>query len=230
MKKIVTLFVCLGIIGFQSFAQDTELSVKKGDYKLLKLDALNLMGLGVQKLHLAYEVSPMKANDNNLPTVNFNLTIPFNSLNDIDMNYGIEGGAELRFYQKRRNKEVPIAEGFYLGVGLDGGYVSFSRTDEYYLPGNNAFKEIDNDYDRVRTGIYFLMGAQSKIGEKLYFDVNLGMGWSNVNVTQTSANLAGNYQKSSADNGLFYSLYNEGKGQRLYIPISVGLGYNFGTR
>ena len=110
MKKTLIILAIIGFITPQSFAQTNGnqevVDIKKGDYNILKFDALNLMGIGVQKFHLGYEISPMKQNENNLPTIQFNLTVPFNSLNeDLEIDYGIEGGAELRFYQFGRNKE-----------------------------------------------------------------------------------------------------------------------------
>ncbi len=228
-KSTFSLFIAVLFFNF-SFGQNEEVDIKKGDYKILKLDALNLMGLGVQKLHLSYEVSPMKQNENNLPMVNFNLTVPFNSLNEIEMNYGIEVGAELRFYQSWITDKELGAEGFYLGVGLDGGYVSFSKLDQYYANFGGVNKESLNDYSRVRTGIYFLTGAQSKLGDKLYFDVSFGMGWSNVNVSEDDPETNQNYNKNTYIDSPFYSLYREGKSQRFYLPVSFGLGYNFGNK
>jgi hypothetical protein len=74
------------------------------------------------------------------------------------------------------------------------------------------------------------MGAQTKLGDKLYFDVNVGMGWSNVNVDELSNTLYPNYTKNTGINSPFYLLYEEGKGQRFYMPLAVSLGYNFGAR
>ena len=62
-KLFILLFI--GIYAF-SFGQESNNPVEKGDYKILKFDALNLMGIGVQKFHLGFEVSPMNQNANNL--------------------------------------------------------------------------------------------------------------------------------------------------------------------
>ena len=230
MKKLTASLLLLFIFGLHTKAQTNENPVAPGDYAIFKLDVLNLMGIGIQKLHIGYEISPLKANINNLPTINLNLNIPFNGLNQIDVKYGVEAGAELRFNQRKRNHDLPIAEGFFLGVGLDGGYVDFNRTEEYYSSFGSV-REIENSYQRVRTGIFLMMGSQSKLGEKMYFDINMGMGWSNVNVQQTNLEDPGSdYQKSSDYISPFYLLYNEGKGQRFYMPVSISLGYNFGTR
>ncbi len=231
MKKTLLLIALLSFSLF-SFSQVAKENLRgKGSYNILKFDALNLMGIGVQKVHLAYEFSPMKANENNFPTIQFNLTAPFNSLNHIDMNYGLEGGAELRFYQRRKNREQLSAEGFYLGVGLDGGFTSFTHLDQYYSSGVGT-KEVSTDYERIRTGIYFLLGAQTKLGEKLFFDVNVGMGWSNVSVKPSEA-IAEDPQWTKEDlyyNGNpFFSLYRDGKYQGFYMPVSFGIGYNFAT-
>lgn len=230
MKKLTASLLVLFIFGLHTKAQTNETPVAPGDYGIFKLDVLNLMGIGIQKLHVGYEISPLKANLNNLPTINLNLNIPFNGLNQIDMKYGVEVGGELRFYQRRRNHDLPIPEGLFLGVGMDGGYVNFNRTEEYYSSFGSV-REIENSYQRVRTGIFLMMGSQSKLGEKMYFDINMGMGWSNVNVQQTNVDDPGSdYQKNSEYRGPFYLLYNEGKGQRFYMPVSISLGYNFGTR
>ena len=239
MKKLLFLALIYCITATYTFAQNEEeeevyeveqQTVTKGSYNILKFDALNLMGIGIQKLHLGYEVSPMKANPSNLPTLQFNLTVPFNSLNYMDMNYGVEGGAELRFYQPRRNKAGLLAEGFYMGVGLDGGYSNFNKIDLYYS-NFGANKEVDQEYSRVRTGIYFLTGAQTKLGDKLYFDVNVGLGWSNVNVQEVNppASDPNFFKNGSEFYNVFYILYEEGKYQRFYMPVSFGIGYNFGT-
>lgn len=229
IKKIASLILLLLVVNVHG--QDTETPVQKGDYKLLKLDILNLMGLGVQKLHMAYETSPMKANANNLPTISLNATIPFNSLNVIDINYGIEAGAELRFYQRKRSAKELQAEGLYLGVGLDGGYTNFNKVNNYYSETDSRIrKEIDTEYSRTRTGIYALLGGQAKLGDKLYFDASLGLGWSNVNVEAASKTEQAGFFQSSEINEIFYLLYREGKAQRLYTPVSVSIGYNFGAR
>jgi hypothetical protein len=233
MNKIITLTLLLAV-SLSTLAQDKDIDrpVKKGDYKILKLDALNLIGIGIQKLRLDYEVSPMKANQNNLPTVNFNVTIPFNGLSDIDINYGVEAGVELRFYQRKRHASSLVAEGFFIGAGLDGGYVDFSRTQSYYNSSVNGtiYRETETDYGRVRTGIYLVTGGQTQLGDKLYFNLSMGLGWSNVNVTaQEDINLEG-FTSYSNNLPLTKLLYNEGKGQRIYTPVSIGIGYNFGNR
>ena len=170
MKKLTASLLLLFSFGLHTKAQTNENPVAPGDYAIFKLDVLNLMGIGIQKLHIGYEISPLKANINNLPTINLNLNIPFNGLNQIDVKYGVEAGAELRFYQRKRNHDLPIAEGFFLGVGLDGGYVDFNRTEEYYSSFGSV-REIENSYQRVRTGIFLMMGSQSKLGEKMYADM-----------------------------------------------------------
>ncbi|MDB4161931.1 hypothetical protein N9772_06170 [Bacteroidia bacterium] len=227
-KKIATIALLITVVNVH--AQDVEPPVKKGDYKLLKLDILNLMGLGVQKLHVAYETSPMKANANNLPTISLNATIPFNSLNVIDINYGIEAGAELRFYQRKRNANTLLAEGLYLGIGIDGGYTNFNRVVEYRANNFSGGQEVDTEFSRIRTGIYAQLGGQAKLGDKLYFDASFGLGWSNVNVGAATNTTQPGFSQQSEISEVFYLLYREGKGQRLYTPVSVSIGYNFGAR
>ena len=234
MKKSIIL--ALSLVFFLAASADNSLSLSNkkvgpGSYKILKFDALNLMGIGVQKLQVAYEVSPMASNENNFPTLQFKAIVPFNSLSTIDMNYGLEAGAELRFYQRRRGKETVNAEGFFIGVGLDGGYVNFNHLDQYWSNLGGGNKEVNAEYSRVRTGIYFLSGAQTKLGEKLYFDVNVGLGWSNVNVSEVNPEPEDpnwNYNGFS-NSSPFYLLYERGKGQRFYMPVSFGIGYNFGS-
>jgi hypothetical protein len=231
MIKIITLTLLIAL-SLNTVAQDTaaENPVKKGDYKLLKLDALNLIGIGIQKLRLDYEISPMKANQNNLPTVNFNVVIPFNGLNDVDINYGLEGGVELRFYQRKRHAANLIAEGFFIGAGLDGGYVNFSRELTYYNSSSQVYIDNTTEYDRIRTGIYLVTGGQSQLGEKLYFNISMGLGWSNVDVSAKENTELIGFNNYSADLPLSNLLYKEGKGQRIYTPVSIGIGYNFGNR
>lgn len=228
--KLLSLLLILTHFGLQ--AQDQEVPVAKGDYQILKLDLLNLMGLGVQKLHFSYEVSPLSANKNNLPTFNFNLNVPFaSSSQTTHINYGLEAGGELRFYQLRRHQKQPVAEGFFLGFGVDGGYVRFNRIVNYYNPTINASRETKVDYNRTRTGIYFLTGGSSKIGEKLYFEGSLGLGWMNANVkAQDQQTYEGYSQSSYFNDEVVYYNYQPGKGQRFYMPVNVSIGYNFGSR
>ncbi|PCJ65590.1 MAG: hypothetical protein COA58_09280 [Bacteroidetes bacterium] len=232
MKKSILLLIFIGLFVTNTNAQEEVVDIKKGDYNILKFDALNMMGIGVQKLHFGYEISPMRQNESNLPTIQFNLIAPFNSLNeDLEIDFGLEAGIEIRFYQHRSNKKQLLAEGFYFGAGLDGGMTKFELNDEYTLhnQGNTKIKEF-TEYERVRTGIHFLLGGQSKLGEKLYFDVNMGLGWSNVNVKESNPVTLASRTKEGVDLNPFLHLYNEGKSQRVYIPISFGLGYNFGSK
>ena len=232
-KLFILLFI--GIYAF-SFGQESNNPVEKGDYKILKFDALNLMGIGVQKFHLGFEVSPMNQNANNLPTIQFNLYVPFNSLNeDVEVANGIEGGVELRFYQRRKNKASLAAEGFYMGVAMDGRLANFSLRDRYFkdnfsLPGETEIIQF-NEYQRIRTGIAYLLGGQTKLGDKLYFDGNIGIGWSNVNV-QAQSNDADipNYIRIEENLNPLFLHFEKGKGQRFYVPLSVSLGYNFGRK
>ena len=124
-----------------------------------------------------------------------------------------------------------MAEGFYMGVGLDGGYSNFNKLD-YYYSNFGANKEVDQEYSRVRTGIYFLSGAQTKLGDKLYFDVNVGLGWSNVDVKEVNppADDPNFYKSPEREYNIIYILYDEGKYQRFYMPVSFGIGYNFGNK
>ena len=231
MYKTIALTLLI-TLSLSTIAQDkaTETPVQKGDYKLLKLDALNLVGIGIQKLRLDYEISPMRANQNNLPTVNFNVVIPFNGLNDIDINYGLEAGVELRFYRRKRLAANALAEGFFIGAGLDGGYVNFSRELTYYDRNSRVSQENTTEYDRIRTGIYLITGGQSQLGDKLYFNVSMGLGWSNVNVSAKENTELIGFNNYSDNLPLSKLLYNEGKGQRIYAPVSIGIGYNFGNR
>lgn len=206
--------------------------VTKESYKILKIDALNLMGLGVQKLHVSYEISPLTPNKTNLPTFNINLNVPLATTSEMNINYGMEVGGELRFYQLRRHQNTPLAEGLFLGVGLDGGFVKFNRPLTYFNSMSQTYQNIDMEYNRTRTGIYFLMGGASKIGEKLYFETSFGIGWSNANVqAQNEINIANfNKQYDDIDDNILYLNYWEGKGQRFYMPVNMSLGYNFGEK
>ena len=69
MKRINLFIFSLLALYSVSLAQDSNYQVEKGDYRIFKFDALNLMGLGVQKLHIGYEVSAMGTNSKNLPTI-----------------------------------------------------------------------------------------------------------------------------------------------------------------
>ena len=234
MKNKLLLSLFLSVLCIPTFAQNSENPVQKGDYNIFKFDVLNLMGVGVQKIHIGYEIAPMKANENNLPTMQFNATVPFNSLNeDLDVNYGIEGGMELRFYQKGKKREYLSAEGFYMGVALDGGYTEFSARDNYYNSSNSSGDyRIDQftNYKRVRTGIAYLLGGQARLGEKLYFDGNIGIGWSNVNVNSVNEVVPAGYEFERRTVSPPLSHYQRGKSQRFYMPLSFGIGYNFGNR
>ena len=200
-KKLLIAFSIIVLFNTNSTAQNLHTQpVVKGDYKTLKLDLLSLMGLGTQKLHVSYETSVLKSSKGSLPTLNFNLNIPLSSSSqDLNIQYGAEIGAELRFYQVKRHQNIPIAEGLFGGIGIDGGFVKFDRYQTYYNSSIQAFKESDVIYNRVRTGIYFLVGGASKIGEKLYFESSIGIGWNNVNVKATNIESTDNFQLQQSD-------------------------------
>lgn len=230
--KYLTVFLITLTLHFKTQAQNlNDIPVKKGDYKTLKLDLLNLMGLGVQKIHASYEISPFNSNKDNLPTINFNLDIPLSSVSEIlNIRYGAEIGGELRFYQLKRHQQIPIAEGIFGGIGINGGIVKFDRYETLYNPTITTYKETKIVYNRVRTGIYFLMGGASKIGDKLYFETSIGLGWNNVNVKPLENETTDGYQIQNSDYNILYLNYREGKGQRFYMPVNVSFGYNLGNR
>lgn len=230
MKKILAI-LCAALSTFATQAQETE-TLNAGSYKLLKVDVINLIGLAVQEAHFMYEISPMKRNYNNLPTVQFDLSIPFNSLNEVDVKYGLEGGVQLKFYQLG-NRSRNEAEGYYIGAGIDGGYVQFNRDVNYFLDnGVGVNRTYTHEYDRWRSGIYAFVGAQTKLGDKVYFDVSLGMGWSNVSVTAKPIDIDPNFIRDDwwYWNSPFYLMFDEGKYQAFYMPMSFNIGYNFGTK
>ena len=231
-KKLLIAFSIIVLFNANSTAQNLNTqTVVKGDYKTLKLDLLSLMGLGTQKLHVSFETSVLKSSKGSLPTLDFNLNIPLSSSSqDLNIQYGAEIGAELRFYQVKRHQNIPIAEGLFGGIGIDGGFVKFDRYQTYYNSSIQAFKESDVIYNRVRTGIYFLVGGASKIGEKLYFESSIGIGWNNVNIKATNIESTDNFQLQQSDYNLLYLNFREGKGQRFYMPVNVSFGYNFGTK
>lgn len=231
-KKLFVAFSILILSYSETTAQklNTE-PVVKGDYKILKLDVLSLMGLGVQKMHVSYETSPLKSGKDHLPSINFNLNIPLSSTSeDLNIRYGAEIGGEIRFYQLKRHQETPIAEGAFLGMGIDGGAVKFDRNETFYNSNIGTYKESNVIYNRIRTGIYFLVGGASKIGERLFFESSIGLGWNNVNVKPTNNEIDDGYQLQRSDDNIIYLNFWEGKGQRFYMPINVSLGYNFGNR
>ncbi|MFY0644642.1 MAG: hypothetical protein JXR19_09280 [Bacteroidia bacterium] len=229
MKKIVMLICAFAVI-IPAKAQQVE----KGSYQIAKIDLLNFMGLGIQKLHLAYEFSPIKENPKNLTTLQFDLTAPFNSMDYIDVVGGVEAGVQLRFYKKWNSAQNDV-QGLYFGIGMDGGWVSFTKDKDYTLePTSSVIRTYTHKYDRVRNGIYASIGSQAKLGEKLYFDVQLGMGWSNVNVKEKPIEIEDGYTSFNnwwwGPRSPFYILYEEGKYQQFYMPVSFSIGYNFGSK
>ena len=162
--------------------------------------------------------------------------MPFNSLNeDVEMDLGLEGGVELRFYQRPNSKAKLDAEGFYMGIAMDGGYSKFRVNDRYLKNDFSISGDLEkyqfNQYDRVRTSISFIVGGQAKLGDKLYFDENIGTGWNNVNVKTTSNETEiTNYTRDTPSLNPFFLHFEEGKGQRFYMPLSVSIGYNFGNK
>ena len=224
------LITCL--LGFSLATGISAQEIGKGSYRILKLDVLNFMGLGVQKVHLGYEFSPITESKKNLTTVQFDLYSPFNSVNSMTMKGGLEGGAQLRFY-KNWGTGSNDAQGFYSGIGMDGGWIAFSRPKEYQLIDNpSVIRTIDHNYDRIRTGIYALIGTQARLGSSIYMDVQLGLGWSNLNVTKDPTEVPDGYEQRFWWNEFatpFYLYYEEGKSQQIYMPISFSLGYNFGS-
>lgn len=229
MKRLLVLSLSMALI-FSVHAQ--KVSITKNSYKLLKVDVLNLVGLSVQKVNLGYEFSALQENPLNLPTLQVNAEIPFNSLQEnFDINFGLEGGVLLKFYPKYHYDNA-LAEGFYWGAGIQGGWVSYTENAVYRLNGSwDVFQDVAIDYNRVRTSVYALVGAQANLGSKLYFDMNIGLGWSNVNTIAKPINVDGNYTVwNGGIDGPFLSHFQEGKYQIVYVPISMSIGYNFGSR
>ena len=229
MKKII-IILCVVVLSYPTQSQE----INKGSYKIAKIDLLNFMGLGIQKVHLAYEFSPIKENPKNLSTVQFDLTVPFNSMQYIDVVGGVEAGVQLRFY-KRWNSAENDVQGLYFGIGMDGGWVNFTRDKQYSLgPTSSVVRTYTHGYDRVRNGIYASIGSQAKLGDKLYFDVQLGMGWSNVNVKERPIEIEEGYTRFNEwwwrPNSPFFILFEEGKYQQFYMPVSFSIGYNFGSK
>jgi hypothetical protein len=229
MKKLIIL-VCILIAGTTTKAQQ---SFDTKSYRILKVDAINLMGLAVQKGHVSFEWSPFSANHNNVPTLQADAYIPFGSLSEkINVNIGFEAGLQLRFYHIGTARRK-TAEGWYAGVGMDGGWTRFSRDYSYFLDGGiGVTRTYTHTYNRARTGVYGLIGVQTRLTDKVYFDANIGMGWSNVNAVEEAIDIDPNYIRQSFWNSStpFYSLFDEGKYQRFYMPVSFGIGYNFGTK
>lgn len=220
--------MCLLFSAMQTKAQFDTVNIHS--YKLLKFDVLNAIGLSVQKLHFGYEFSPLKANVNTIPTVQVDLEVPISSLReDMQINMGVEGGAMLRFYPQLGFKDE-AAQGYYYGFGIQGGWVSYSKDVIYFLTVNrNVQQSVEHQFNRYRTSLFAVLGAQSNLGSNLYFDFNLGLGWSNVNVNVDQAEVSTDYSTTfdRFDNVLLLQ-FNEGKNQRLFMPISMSIGYNFG--
>ena len=229
MKKLCLTLCAMGMMCSLMAQND---SISRSSYKLVKLDLLNLMGISIQKAHLGFEFSPFKQNYSNIPTVQVDVQVPFNSLNDLNIHTGLEVAAQLRFYQINKHR-INAAEGLYVGIAMDGGWTSFARDYDYSLDGGfGVSRTYTHEYNRVKTGVYALIGAQTKLSEKVYFDANLGMGWSNVNVVQKNIEIDPNYYRVFEWEvyNPFYSLFDEGKYQSFYMPISFSIGYNFGTK
>jgi hypothetical protein len=231
-KNLIVVFLILVVLHLKTTAQNLDTThVVKGDYEILKLDVLSLMGLGIQKIHASYEISALNSGKDHLPTLNFNLNIPLSSTSeDLNIRYGAEIGGELRFYQLKRHQNIHIAEGAFIGMGIDGGAVKFDRNETFYNSNIGAYKESNVVYNRVRTGIYFLIGGASKIGENLYFESSLGLGWNNVNVKAVNNQAVDGYQLQQSNDNILYLNFREGKGQRFYMPLNVSFGYNLGNR
>ncbi len=229
MKKLLIFSYLLFAVN--TLKAQTEFDTKS--YRILKVDAINLMGLAVQKAHLSFEWSPFTANYNNLPSMQLDLHIPFGALSEqIDMHIGLEAGLQLRFYHIGTAKRKTL-EGWYAGVAMDGGWTSFSRDYDYFLDGGfGVTRTYTHTYNRIRTGVYALIGTQNKLTDKLYFDVNIGMGWSNINAIEAPIEIDPNYSRQFfwTSRNPFYSLLDEGKYQRFYMPVSFGIGYNFGSK
>lgn len=218
MKNILLILILASLN--QSFAQ----SIPVEKTKIIKLDAYSLVGLGVQKVHLGYEFTPFPSNLNSLPTVQLDLYVPFSSWDGfIGFKPGIEAGAQLRFYQGT-NKEQSNPNGFYIGAAIDGGFTRFTKNENLFSNNLVETKEVKYNYNRARTGIYGMVGAQSNIGKKIYFDISVGLGWSNVSVSTNQAEPAGFFFMENFNNPI-YDSYNRGKFTTVYIPLNASIGY-----
>lgn len=228
MKKLIISSLLVFFTGASIFAQEIE-SSSKG---ILKFDVYNLLGLGVQKIHFGYEIMPFVPNENSLPTIQFDAYIPLTTWSEfVTFKPSLEVGLQLRFYQgKNLNRYNP--SGFYMGAAIDGGYTRFYRNEifiaensDYYNP-NDPRIERRTDYNRIRTGIYGMIGAQSKIGKNFYFDVSFGMGWSNNfgNPMQTDPEGYKLYTPFM-ENEVFYSSYRRGRYPSFYVPLNASVGF-----
>jgi hypothetical protein len=223
MKKLIISSLLVFFTGASIFAQEKE-SSSKG---ILKFDVYNLLGLGVQKIHFGYEIMPFEPNENSLPTIQFDAYIPLTTWSEfVTFKPSLEVGVQLRFYQgKNLNRYNP--SGFYMGAGIDGGYTRFHRMETFVLENRDDIVR-RTDYDRIRTGIYGMIGAQSKIGKNFYFDVSFGMGWSNnfVDPQQADPSFYKLYT-TFVDNEVFYSSYRRGRYPSFYVPLNASVGFRF---
>lgn len=221
MKKVITtLFAAFIVLSAQAQTQD---------YKIMKIDVFNLMGVGIQKFNLSYEVSAFEQMNKQFPTLQLNASVPFNAMNSIDINYGLEFGAQLKFYMAA-NSVVTKPEGFYLGFKIDGGWVNYTRSHTYMRTDTwDDFRTYDFEINRIRTSIGGTVGMQARLTKRLFFDAEMGIGFSNINAQATEFNVDPGYEEAfwmDEDNEVLYQSYTIGKYVAGYFPFAISLGYN----
>ena len=164
-------------------------------------------------------------------TLQLNARVPFNAMSEIDINYGLELGAELRFYLGRIPKRQP--QGFYLAFRMEGGYVNYDRSRTYqHLFDPQVYRVYDFELNRFRTSLAGSVGMQAKLTKRLHFDAQVGLGFSNINAQQNNVEIDDNFTPAfwmdDSYNPVYYS-YDEGKYVSGFFPVALSLGYNFGS-
>jgi hypothetical protein len=226
MKRILSCWVLFLLFVSAIMGQ----ADKDKGIRILKLDAYNLVGIGLQQLHLGYEITPFEVNQSRLPTIQFDAYIPLSTFDGtLAIKPGIEAGIQLRFYQGGAISQTNPS-GFFLGAGLDAGFTQFDRMQRYTLldPLSNKDREISKNanYTRFRTGIYGMFGAQSSLGERMFFDVSFGLGWNNISVKKQTSNPEG-YDPNDrySDLDFFGRTFRVGKYPALYVPLNMSIGF-----
>jgi hypothetical protein len=227
MKKILIL-CAISLCNQGLFAQDYG----KGDLSILKLDLVDLMGTGIQEIHFSYEFAPMEANSKLFPTLQFDLHAPTQSfIDDFNVDWGLKAATSLRFYFTRWDK--PLAgQGPYYGIGLEGGWLSYSENTTYrHIHNFDVVREYELPYTQVRTGLHTVIGYQSRFARRFYFDINLGIGLGNFSSKQDEVEIDPNYEREEFwRSNVLLVLYDEGNYQRIFVPMSFAFGYNFKYR
>ena len=222
------LIICICMLAAFTQTEARPAESDPAEFGIIKFDVLKMMGFGIQEINFGYEINPIKSGENLFPTLQLNVGVPINSfVTDLNMNIGVNAGAQLRFYFSK-SSEFKNPRSWYYGFGISGGWTDFSRTRTYRHINNwEIYRDYEFEYNQVRTNLFGVFGLQTQVGDRLYVDLNTGLGLANIISKQKPIEIDPNYEADWEwiTNPILW-LYEEGNNQRVFVPFTLSVGYN----